>query len=116
MLIAQRGERTNHSVHIAIMHRHKRAIAVIVCDPLQAYLHLQFRRLIPQLAHELGKRRRIVHLGYANRKIEESVGRQGSARSKAAKNPCTYNYVETDSGAPPLIPTKPSRSKCKMIS
>jgi hypothetical protein len=24
--------------------------------------------------------------------------------------------VEIESGAPPLIPTKPSRSKCKMIS
>src|SRR5262249_9753937 len=113
MLIAQGGECTNHSADFAIMHRHKRAIAAIVCDPSQAILDLRCGRLIPELAHQLGKRRRIVHLGYANRKIEKSFGRQDGARSKAAKNPCTYDYVETDSGAPPLIPTKPSRSKCK---
>jgi len=85
MLIAQRDECTDHSAHFAIMHRHKRAIAVIVCDPLQAHLHLRFRCLIPELAHQLGNHRRIVHIGYANRKIEKSVGRQDGARSEAAK-------------------------------
>ena len=58
----------------------------------------------------------IVHLGDANRKIEKSFVRQDGTRSEGGANQGVSDYVEIESGAPPLIPTKPSRSKCKMIS
>src|SRR5213075_1828797 len=85
-------------------------------DPLYPHLHLRFRCFVPELAHQLGERRCIVHLGDANRKIEKSFVRQDGTRSEGDANQGVCNYVEIESGAPPLIPTKPSRSKCKMIS
>ena len=43
-----------------------------------------------------------------------SLGKM-AARSKGGTNQGVCNYVEIELDAP-LIPTKPSRSKCKMIS
>jgi len=116
MLIAWVRDCTDHPAHFAITHRHKRATALIDRDPLYPYLHLRFRCFIPELAHQLSERRRIVHLGGANRKIEKSFVRQDGTRSEGGANQGVCNYVDIDSGAPPLIPTKPSRSKCKIIS
>ncbi len=116
MLVAWIRDRADHPAHFAIMHRHKRVTTLIEHDPLYAYLHLRFRRFIPELAHQLGKRRRIVHVGDANRKMEKSFVRQDGTRSEGGANQGVCNYVDIDSGAPPLIPTKPSRSKCKIIS
>ena len=116
MLIAWVRECADHPAHFAITHRHKCAKPLIGRDPLQAHLHLRFRCFIPELAHQLGERRRIVHLGDANRKIEKSFVRQDGTRSEGGANQGVCNYVEIEPGALPLIPTKPSRSKCKMIS
>ena len=87
MLIAWVRECTDHPAHFAITHRHKRATALIGRDPLHPHLHLRFRCFIPELAHQLGERRRIVHLGDANRKIEKSFVRQdGSALQRRRKS------------------------------
>ena len=116
MLIAWVRECTDHPAHFAIAHRHKRATALIGRDPLYPHLHLRFRCFVPEFAHELCERRRIVHLGGANRKIQESFVRQNGTLSEDHTNEDVCNYVDIESGTPPLIPTKPSRSKCKMIS
>ncbi len=116
MLTAWVRDCTDHPAHFAITHRHKRATALIDRDPLHPHLHLRFRCFIPELAHQLGERRCILHLGDANRKIEKSFVRQDSTRSEEGPNQGVCNYVEVEPGALPLIPTKPSRSKCKMIS
>ena len=116
MLITWVRDCTDHPAHLTITHRHKRATALIGRDPLYPHLHLRFRCFGPELAHELRERRRIVHLRDANRKIEKSFVRQDGTRSEGGANQGVCNYVEIEPGALPLIPTKPSRSKCKMIS
>ena len=116
MLIAWVRECADHPAHFAIAHRHKRSKALIGRDSLHPNLHLRFRCFIPELAHQLGERRCIVHLGDANRKIEKSFVGQDGTRSEGGANQSGCNYVEIEPGALPLIPTKPSRSKCKMIS
>ena len=116
MLDAWISQCADHPAHFAITHRHKRATALIGHDPLHSRLHLRFRCFIPERAHQLGKRRRIVHLGGANRKLQKSFVRQDGTRREGSADQGFYNYVEIESGPLPLIPTKPSRSKCKMIS
>ncbi len=116
MLIAWVRECTDHPAHYAISHRHKRSKVLIGRDPLYPHLHLRFRCFIPELAYQLGERRGIVHLGDANRKIEKSFVRQDGTRFEGDANQRVCNYVEIESGAPPLNPTNPSRSRCKIIS
>ena len=86
MLIAWVRDCTDHPAHFAIADRHKRAMALIGRDPLYPHLHLRFRCFIPEFAHQLGERRRIVQLGDANRKIEKSFVRQGGTRSEGGAN------------------------------
>ena len=116
MLIAWRRKCADHPTHFALKHRHKCAVALIGTDPLHSHLHLGLCCFVPEVAHELRERRRIVWLGDANRKIKESFVRQDDTRSEDRTKEGVCNYVEIESGALPLIPTKPSRSKCKMIS
>jgi len=49
------------------------------------------------------------------RSKSRSLGKMAE-RAKGGANQGVCNYVEIEPGALPLIPTKPSRSKCKMIS
>ena len=67
------------------MHRYKRAITLIRRDPLHSDLHLRFRCFIRELAHQPGKRRRIIHLGDANRKTEELFVSQNGTRSEGGQ-------------------------------
>ena len=69
MLIAWRRKCADHPTHFAIKHRHKCAVALIGTDPLHSHLHLGLCCFVPEVAHELRERRRIVWLGDANRKI-----------------------------------------------
>jgi hypothetical protein len=86
MLIAQARECADHSAHIAITHRHKCAVVLIRRDPPHSRPHLRFRCFIAKLAHQLGKRRGIVNLSDANRKIEKSFVRQDSRHAERLAN------------------------------
>ena len=116
MLVAWARECADHSAHFSIKHRHKRAIALICRDPLHSRVHLRSRGFVPEFAHQHCERRSITHVSGADRKIKPLFVRQDGTRPRGGMNADICNYVEIALDAPPLIPTKPSRSKCKMIS
>ena len=85
MLIAERRDCTDHPAHFAVTHRYKGAITLIGRDAFHSRSHFRCRCFIPQFAHQLGERRRVVHLRGANRKIERAFVRQVGTRSEGGE-------------------------------
>jgi len=65
--MARVGERPDHPAKFIVDLCYKRAATRIGRDLFQAHPHLRFRRFVAKLAHQLGKRCRIVYLSNADR-------------------------------------------------
>jgi len=63
------GERADHPAHFAITHRHKRAIALIGCEPRYPHLHVRFPCFVAKLAHQLRQRCGRLHVANCNLNI-----------------------------------------------